>query len=197
MNNETQTLSDFSQLVSDHYNELTKSEKSIADYLRQNQDEAAFLSAAEVAAQLNLSEATMVRFARTLGFSSYPAMREVLQETFRRRVTHSARLLGRLDDLRQAGDIFERLVASEIDYLTHALETVDPKPGVCIRGRAIGIAGRLIRDSPGALRPSGYHADDRRKGNSRTTPDHDRDGSLLRNLLFRHISYASACARLR
>ena len=125
MVNETQALTDFSQLVGDHYNELTKSEKSIADYLRQNQDEAAFLSAAEVALRLNLSEATLVRFARTLGFNSYPAMREVLQETFRHRVTHSARLLGRLDDLRQAGDIFERLVASEIDYLTHALETVD------------------------------------------------------------------------
>jgi len=69
----------------------------------------------------------MVRFARTLGFSSYPAMRTVLQETFRRRVTHSARLRGRLDDLRAAGDIFERLVASEIDYLTQALETVDRK----------------------------------------------------------------------
>jgi DNA-binding MurR/RpiR family transcriptional regulator len=125
MKSETLVSTDFNQVVSDHYSELTKSEKSIADYLRQNQDEAAFLSAGEIALRLNLSEATMVRFARTLGFNSYPAMREVLQETFRHRVTHSARLLSRLDDLRQAGDIFERLVASEIDYLTHALETVD------------------------------------------------------------------------
>ena len=125
MRSETQALTDFSQLVSEHYSELTKSEKSIADFLRQNQDEASFLSAGEIALRLDLSEATMVRFARTLGFGSYPAMREVLQETFRHRVTHSARLLGRLDDLRQTGDIFERLVASEIDYLTQALETVD------------------------------------------------------------------------
>ena len=41
------------------------------------------------------------------------------------RVTHSARLRGRLEDLRQGGDIFERLVVSEMDYLTQALETVD------------------------------------------------------------------------
>jgi len=116
---------DFSILISEHYSELTKSERSIADFLRQNQDEAAFLSAGEIALRLNLSEATMVRFARTLGFNSYPAMRDVLQDTFRRRVTHSARLRGRLEDLRQAGDLFERLVASEIDYMTQALETVD------------------------------------------------------------------------
>jgi DNA-binding MurR/RpiR family transcriptional regulator len=127
MNEAARSLDDFNQLISEHYSQLTKSERAIADYLRQNQDEAAFLSAGEIATRLNLSEATMVRFARTLGFSSYPAMRTVLQETFRRRVTHSARLRGRLDDLRAAGDIFERLLASEIDYLTQALETVDRK----------------------------------------------------------------------
>ena len=119
------TTDDFSQVISDCYNNLTKSEKSIANYLRKNQEESAFLSAAELAQQLDLSEATLVRFARTLGYSSYPAMRTVLQESFRRRVTHSVRLRGKLDELRDSGDIFERLVISEMDYLTQALETVD------------------------------------------------------------------------
>ncbi len=116
---------DFSQLISDNYKHLTKSEKRIANYLRKNQEESAFLAAGEIAVRLGLSEATLVRFARTLGFNSYPAMRQLLQEAFRHRVTHSARLRGRLEDLRQGGDIFERLVVSEIDYLTQALETVD------------------------------------------------------------------------
>lgn len=119
------TTDDFSQVISERFNTLTKSEKSIANYLRKNQEESAFLSAAELAQQLNLSEATLVRFARTLGYSSYPAMRTVLQESFRRRVTHSVRLRGKLDDLRDSGDIFERLVISEMDYLTQALETID------------------------------------------------------------------------
>jgi DNA-binding MurR/RpiR family transcriptional regulator len=97
----------------------------IVDFIRRNMDETPFLSAAEVAQRLDLSEATMVRFARTLGFESYPALREALQENFRRRMTHSSRLRGRLNDLREAGDIFERLVASEIDYLTESLQTLD------------------------------------------------------------------------
>lgn len=125
MNGETKTLIDFGQIITDYYQQLTKSEKQIANYLRKNQEESAFLSAAELADRLGLSEATIVRFARTVGFDSYPAMREVLQENFRRRVTHSSRLQSRLEDLRDEGDIFERMVASEIDYLSHALETVD------------------------------------------------------------------------
>lgn len=125
MNTYDPRIVDFSQIISDNYKQLTKSEKRIANYLRKNQEESAFLAAGEIADRLGLSEATLVRFARTLGFTSYPAMRTVLQEAFRHRVTHSARLRSRLEDLRQGGDIFEKLVVSEIDYLTQALETVD------------------------------------------------------------------------
>jgi len=125
MQTQNQDAIDFSQLISDHYNQLTKSEKRIANYLRKNQEECAFLAAGELADRLDLSEATIVRFARTLDFSSYPAMRAVLQDEFRQRVTHSTRLRSRLDDLREAGDIFEQVTVSEIDYLTQALRTVD------------------------------------------------------------------------
>ena len=125
MTQEVQNPAGFSQLISESFPKLTKSERRIANYLNQNQDDAAFLSAAEIAERLQLSEATMVRFARTLGYESYPAMRAVLQENFRHRLTHSARLRSRLDDLRVDGDIFEKVVASEIDYLTEALQTLD------------------------------------------------------------------------
>jgi DNA-binding MurR/RpiR family transcriptional regulator len=125
METKTNQTNDFNQLVAEHYGQLTKSEKRIADFMRRSQDEAAFLSAGEIAERLELSEATMVRFARTLGFDSYPALREGLQDNIRHRMTHSARLRSRLDDLREAGDIFERLVASEIDYLTETLHTLD------------------------------------------------------------------------
>jgi DNA-binding MurR/RpiR family transcriptional regulator len=117
--------SDFAQLISGVYGTLTKSEKRIANFFRKNQDESSFLSAAEIAERLDLSEATIVRFARTLGYPSFPALRNQLQEHFRHRITHSSRLRSRLDDLRETGDIYERLTATEIDYLSQALESVD------------------------------------------------------------------------
>lgn len=119
--------SDFSQIISEHFSDLTKSEKRIANYLRKNQEASAFIAASELADRLGLSEATVVRFARTIGFPSYPAMRTLLQENFRQRVTHSSRLRSKLDELREEGDIFEQLTVSEIDYLTQALQTVERK----------------------------------------------------------------------
>jgi DNA-binding MurR/RpiR family transcriptional regulator len=125
MNNENRNNNDFDKLFAAYHGDFTKSEKRIADFFRRNMDEAAFLSAGEIAQRLEISEATMVRFARTVGFDSYPALREALLSNYRQRMSHSARLRGRLNDLRKAGDIFEQLVASEIDYLTEALQSLD------------------------------------------------------------------------
>jgi len=125
MENESNAPLEFSKLVAEHYDQLTKSEKRIADFIHEHQDEAAFMPAAEIATSLGLSEPTMARFARSLGFDSYPALREMLQVKFRNLVNHSARLRSRLDDMRSGGDIYERLVTSEIDFLTESLHTVD------------------------------------------------------------------------
>ena len=78
-NNNGEPAKDFSQLVTDQFNHLTKSEKRVANFLRKNLNEAAFLAASEIAEHLNISEATVVRFARSLGFSSYPALRVNIQ----------------------------------------------------------------------------------------------------------------------
>lgn len=125
MNQKPDNFSNFDQLFAEHSNDFTKSEKRIVDFIRRNMDEAAFLPAGDIASRLDISEATMVRFARTLGFDSYPALREALLNNFRQRMSHSARLRERLVDLRSTGDIFEQLVVSEIDYLTEAMQTLD------------------------------------------------------------------------
>ncbi len=140
MNDKAATISDdFSLLVRARFDGLTKSEKRIARYLLRNLDEAAFMSAAELADRLTLSEATVVRFARSLNFGGFPEMRTACQVTFRERVTHASRLRGKLSELRQDGDIFEQVTVTEIDYLTQALKTVDR--------RAVRQAAALLRDA--------------------------------------------------
>ena len=73
-NNNNKPNNEFSQLVTDQFNHLTKSEKRIANYIRKNLNEAAFLAASDIADHLNISEATVVRFARSLGFLLLPCV---------------------------------------------------------------------------------------------------------------------------
>lgn len=116
---------EFNRLIAYHYDRLTRNEKRIADFLIQNQDEAAFMSAAEIARELGLSEPTIGRFARSVGFENFPAMSYRLQARVRDLLFHSARFRNALDDLRVDGDIYELVVTSEIDFLAESLHTLD------------------------------------------------------------------------
>lgn len=117
-------LGAFNQQISKRFDQLTKSEQKIASYLMRDYEEAAFFSAAELAERLEMSEATVVRFAVSLGLSGYPELRQQLQELFKHKVSHAARLRKKLAELSPEAHILEQVMAMEIEYLTDALRTV-------------------------------------------------------------------------
>ncbi len=121
------TMTAFSQRIHSRLDQLTKSERKIADYLQHNFEEAAFFSAADLAERLNLSEATVVRFAQSIGFSGFPELRQCLQELFKEKVTHAYRLRKKLAELSPEAHILEQVMAMEMEYLTDALRTASRK----------------------------------------------------------------------
>jgi DNA-binding MurR/RpiR family transcriptional regulator len=77
---------------------------------------------------LDLSEATMVRFARTIGFDNYPSMRSALQEKFRNLATHSAR---HVIPLRTSGrEMLEPLLLMNKDDLLIAIGFFNMTPSL-------------------------------------------------------------------
>jgi DNA-binding MurR/RpiR family transcriptional regulator len=69
-----------------HQADFTRSEQAVADQLRRNGIELAFSPAATVSRQIGVSEATLVRFARTLGYDSYQHLQKDVQEEIRERL---------------------------------------------------------------------------------------------------------------
>jgi len=121
-----QELDDFRYRLESRFTDLTKSERAIASYLLASHDEAAFLSAAELSHRLGISAATVVRFARTVGYDGYPSLRRDLQSIFRVKTTPAVRLRHKLQELSSAqGHIFAKIVEMEVDYLTEALHTIE------------------------------------------------------------------------
>lgn len=118
-------LNDFRRRLEDHLADFTKSQQSIANYLLVNYDEAAFLSAADLAQQLQVSEATVVRFAKAIGYDGFPEMRRHLQELFRVKATPASRLQRKLADLSSSpGHVLAKVIDTEIQYLTEALHSI-------------------------------------------------------------------------
>ncbi len=122
-----ENLSDFQQRLEDYLPSLTKSQQRIASYLLASYDEAAFLPAADLARRLDVSEATLVRFAKAIGYSGFRELRRCLQGLFRSEATPASRLQHTLGDLaRSQGHVLTNVLAMELQYLNEASHSVDP-----------------------------------------------------------------------
>ncbi len=70
----------FRERIQAHYDELTPSFRKLADFILQEQLDAAFMTATEMAHHLGVDAATVVRFAQNLGYSGF---RELIKEVQR------------------------------------------------------------------------------------------------------------------
>lgn len=70
----------FWELLQQHQGELTKSGRTVAEYLLQHAGEAQYLSISSLAKECCVAEATVFRFCRALGFEGYHEMRIALAQ---------------------------------------------------------------------------------------------------------------------
>lgn len=134
-------LDGFRRKLQGRFSRLTKSQRRIATYLLAHFDEAAFSPAVDLARRLNVSEATVVRCARAIGFEGFPQLRRSLQDLFRNSVTPATRLQRKLADLRD-GHVLLRTVQMEVQYLSEVSRSV--RPADFDRAVQIILSGRRI-----------------------------------------------------
>ena len=70
----------FWELLQQHQGDLTKSGRTVAEYLVQHAAEAQYLSISSLARECQVAEATVFRFCRALGFEGYHEMRIALAQ---------------------------------------------------------------------------------------------------------------------
>ena len=71
---------DYIQFFTEKYSEMTESEKILSDYIINNFDRVLTLSVHTLAAETNISVATVVRFAQHMGFEGYKEFRLYLAQ---------------------------------------------------------------------------------------------------------------------
>jgi len=72
--------------IGKEYSSLSEGKKRIAEYILNNWQEVAFLTAAKVGKKVNISEPVVTRFAVDLGYSGYPALQTELQRMIKARI---------------------------------------------------------------------------------------------------------------
>ncbi len=76
------TLSDY---ITQRFDEFSRSQKDVAQYIVDHLDETAFQTAEELARRANTSSSTVVRFSQALGFEGFPELQQAARDEYRRR----------------------------------------------------------------------------------------------------------------
>jgi DNA-binding MurR/RpiR family transcriptional regulator len=72
-----------SSYITERFDEFSRSQKDVARYIVDHLDEAAFLTAEELARRASTSSSTVVRFSQALGFEGYPELQQAAIEEYR------------------------------------------------------------------------------------------------------------------
>lgn len=89
MSNENQ---DLMYRINEKYKKMSKGQKLISEYIMNNYEKAAFMTASKLGNKVGVSESTVVRFANMLGYDGYPKLQKALQELIRNKLTTLQRI---------------------------------------------------------------------------------------------------------
>jgi DNA-binding MurR/RpiR family transcriptional regulator len=135
----------FEERIKKHYKFLPKNQKRLAERFLSFGHEAAFLTLAKLASQLKTSEATLIRFARSLGYGGYPHLQRELQNSIRQKLSPPKALQESLAE-KDDRDIFSEIFETEHHNLNKARES-NSKPIIeqaiqeIIKARRVGVTG--------------------------------------------------------
>lgn len=115
---------DILMTIQGHMSGFSKGKKRIGQFILENYDKAAFMTAAKLGETVNISESTVVRFAADLGYDGYPSMQKALQEMIRNKLTSVQRIEVSNDRLGDQ-DILATVVQSDIEKLRISLDGID------------------------------------------------------------------------
>ena len=103
---------------------FSKGQKRIAQYIQDNYDKAAFMTASRLGEATQVSESTVVRFAAQLGYEGYPEMQKALQELIRGRLTSIQRIQASRE-LIVGHDILSTVMQRDMESIHTAIDRLD------------------------------------------------------------------------
>ncbi len=111
-------------LIQDKFDHLSKGQKRIANYIFDEYDKVAYITASRFAEIVGVSESTVVRFAMALGYDGYPDLQKALQESIKTKLT----MIQRLDisnDMCVDKDSIKKIMTQDMDNIRKTIDMID------------------------------------------------------------------------
>ena len=117
-------MSDLMSKIQSGMSEFSKGQRSIARYIIEHYDKAAFMTASKLGSTVGVSESTVVRFATELGYGGYPHLQKALQEMIRNKLTAVQRMEVTNDRMGNR-DVLRAVLNSDIEKIRLTLDERD------------------------------------------------------------------------
>lgn len=115
---------DLIKIIQNRFNNLSRGQKLIAEFLMDHYDRAAFMTAASLGNNVGVSESTVVRFANTLGFEGYRELQKELQELVKNKLTTVERI-SLSGDFCNYENALKQVVRKDIDNMERTFSEID------------------------------------------------------------------------
>ena len=110
--------------IDKNYEQMSKGQKLLADYILKNYDKAVFLTATKLGKVVGVSESTVVRFATQLGYQGYPGFQKALEELVRNKLNSIQRMEVTYGRISQS-EILASVLQSDIEKIKLTLANMD------------------------------------------------------------------------
>ena len=110
--------------IDKNYEQMSKGQKLLADYILKNYDKAVFLTAAKLGKVVGVSESTVVRFSTQLGYQGYPGFQKALEELVRNKLNSIQRMEVTYGRISQS-EILASVLQSDIEKIKLTLANMD------------------------------------------------------------------------
>lgn len=110
--------------ISDTFQELTPSQRKVAQYVYHNINEAFLLNSFQIAKTANVSEATVTRFLTNLGFSGFSEFKREIARQVLESFSTTQRLAESAEDLKARGNVFSEILQGDIENIQTLTATI-------------------------------------------------------------------------
>jgi DNA-binding MurR/RpiR family transcriptional regulator len=111
----------FNELLKERARHLTKSQRKLLDYVLSHEDEAIFLNIEDLAKSAKVSESTVVRLSKALGFKGFPQFQKELRLIFRSKLTTTSRLERTVQKRTGEGDVLYKVLEADMNNIAETL----------------------------------------------------------------------------
>lgn len=114
-------LVSLSSIIDMHFIDLTKSERRLAEYIKNNRQQVGYSNIAQLSTVVNVGEATIVRFCHKLGFNGFMALRRYLQQELLEKHSDDYHAIGEIMSDSSHLDIAKHLYQLNIDSMQNTI----------------------------------------------------------------------------